>query len=301
MWTRRWAKKMVNGWLGRILPRGGRALVLDTAELGTARALKGKTTVFGIDKDMPLAAKRFKVRCIPGWSGACLEEAKGKWDLIFLDYCGTVDGNANFCPANDMEKAEKMLRPGGVLAATFSKRNAKYLLSRCLSLTDLPLRRCFEYCETSAMLTLAWSERPLPPIGPPLGSIVKIRGGHVGRVLDIYVDGVSLEPVGKKGNKFTSKKGAEWDEPFEAIESIREGEPRLKPHKRFVKPKPRPPRRRVPRSFQVGEKVKIREEGVLWEAEVHKRCGLDGHGVVLKFEDGTFQVRLETGGILKSI
>ena len=32
----------------------------------------------------------------------------------------------------------------------------------------------------------------------------------MGRVLEVYVDGVSLEPVGKKGNKFTSKRGAEW-------------------------------------------------------------------------------------------
>ena len=61
MWSSRWAKKMVNGWLGRILPRAGRSLVLDTAALGTARALRAKarkTTVFGTDKTMPLARTR---------------------------------------------------------------------------------------------------------------------------------------------------------------------------------------------------------------------------------------------------
>ena len=95
MWSSRWAKKMVSGWLGRILPRAGRSLVLDTAALGTARALRGKarkTTVFGTDKTMPLAAKQMKVKCIKGWSGACLEKARGRFDLIYLDYCGTVDG-----------------------------------------------------------------------------------------------------------------------------------------------------------------------------------------------------------------
>ena len=142
---------------------------------------------------MPLAAKQMKVKCIPGWSGACLEKARGRFDLIYLDYCGTVDGNANFCPANYIEKAEKMLRPGGVLAATFSKRNAKYLLAKCLSMTPLPLRRCFEYCETSdSGLVGAPPSSHRPPSG------VRREDPRRGRVLEVYVDGVSLEPVGKK-------------------------------------------------------------------------------------------------------
>lgn len=239
------SKRIVNQYLA-YLARGN-VLVLDTSALGTSRAMaktigKNKVTVFGVDKQLANKSKRFGIKCVPGWSGDVLEKlGKQKFDIIYLDYCGTPDGNASFNPIEDMDRASTMLTRGGVLACTFCKR-CPNIASKCLNMAPSPLslRRAFEYCDTAAMIFVVYSTRKLPMIGPPVGSIVRVQK-WVGRVDQIYLNGVGLTLMKKQDNKWvvdTSAEEADWDEEFENIKIIempKKKKPKKKPKRKRTK------------------------------------------------------------------
>jgi len=50
-----------------------------------------------------------------------------KFGFIFADYCGTLDGSTLFSPIEDIKTIFKdnLIKPGGLLAVTISKRNSK--------------------------------------------------------------------------------------------------------------------------------------------------------------------------------
>lgn len=219
-------KYIVNHYLAYIAR--GNVLVLDTSALGTSRAMaktigKRHITVFGVDKQLAKKSKRFGIKCVPGWSGDVLEKlGKQKFDIIYLDYCGTPDGNALFNPMEDMDRASTMLTRGGVLACTFSKRCSN-IASKCLNMAPSPLtlRRTLEYCDSAAMIFAVYSTRSVPMVGPPVGSIVRVQP-WVGRVDQVYLDGVGLTLMMKKNKKWAEDKSdqAAWDEPFAKIKMI---------------------------------------------------------------------------------
>jgi len=220
------SKKVVNGYVASIAR--GKTLVLDTSALGTSRALaktvgKSNTTVFGIDPNLEKESKRFGIKCVKGWSGDVLETlGKIKYDLIYLDYCGTPDGNASFDPMEDMARASTMLTRGGVLACTFCKR-CPSVLSKCVNMAPptLSLQRSFEYCDTSAMIFVVYSARRLPQIGPPVGSIIRIQH-WTARVEEVYLDGMRLVLVkkGATGWVLDTSESELWEEPFTAIDDV---------------------------------------------------------------------------------
>lgn len=184
---------------------------------------KRHITVFGVDKQLAKKSKRFGIKCVPGWSGDVLEKlGKQKFDIIYLDYCGTPDGNALFNPLEDMDRASTMLTRGGVLACTFSKRCSN-IASKCLNMAPSPLtlRRTLEYCDSAAMIFAVYSTRNVPMVGPPVGSIVRVQK-WVGRVDQVYLDGVGLTLMMKKNKKWVEDKSdqAAWDEPFAKIKII---------------------------------------------------------------------------------
>ena len=216
-------KKVVNRYISSIVK--GKSLVLDTRELGTSKALakinkKKDITVFGIDPQLPKKCKRFGIKIVPGWSGEVLDQLKRqKFDFIYLDYCGTPDGNVDFNPMEDMEKASLMLKRGGILAVTFCKR-CPSVISKCVNMCpdNLYMRRAFEYCDTSPMIFVAYTSKKIPRVGPPVGSIVKVivKGKKCrGRVEEVFLDGVKLTHVDKHGKKLSEE---HWEEPFSAIE-----------------------------------------------------------------------------------
>ena len=288
---------MINAYLARQLGRDSRSLVLDAPDLGTSTSIPGKVVVFGKDKDLPEACRRFGIQCLPGWSGDALRAARGSFSLIYLDYCGSVKGNGHFSPICDIERASGMLRKGGILAVTFCKRHSEKLYSRVTDMTSLPLRRTLEYKESAAMSLFLFSERTLPRVGPALHSIVRV-GNKLGRVRQVLLDGVTLVRVRKRGAEW--KTGEEWDVPFSNIQAMRLREPALRLHRRGP-PKKRRKRLKKQRVFHPGEQVQVRRQGVLWDAEVFKDAGLDRKGVVLKFHltPPLYEVFLDTSEIRK--
>lgn len=219
------SKRVVNSYLASIAQHD--ILVLDTAALGSARQMakvsaKKNITVFGIDQNLESNCRRFGVNCEMGWSGDVLQKLKKRrFGLIYLDYCGTPDGTGTFNPMEDLARASAMLKKGGVLAVTFCKRCAS-VLSKCINMcpSKLHVQRAFEYCDTSPMIFVVYSARKLPRVGPPVGSIVRVQK-WIGRVEEVFLDGVRLTSMVKKGKKYTPRKKAEnWEEPFSAIDRI---------------------------------------------------------------------------------
>ena len=219
------SKRVVNRYIRTLTCSN--ALVLDTSALGSARSMakvlsKKDIVVFGIDENIEKNCRKFGVRCEKGWSGDVLERLKKeRFGLIYLDYCGTPDGNNSFYPFEDMARASLMLTKDGVLAVTFCKRCAS-VLSKCINMCPPSLYpwRAYEYCDTSPMIFVVYSARKLHRIGPPVGSIVKINN-MLGRVEEVYLDGVKLKAVAKKGGKYVlKKKQGKWEEPFSAIDKV---------------------------------------------------------------------------------
>jgi len=209
-------------------------LLMDTIHLGSARVFaknhrKKNITVFGTAKNLPSKCKSFQVSCEPGWSSSVLNKVrKNRYGLIYLDFMCTPDGGTcDFDPLEDMMCASTLLNKNGILAVTFSKRCAS-VVSKCINICppSLRLQRAFEYCDTSPMIFLVYSMRKLPPFGPPVGSLVHVKMGqlkrkYVGRVNKLYLDGVGLTEMVKKGKKYKKKKKqVVWDEPFSALQII---------------------------------------------------------------------------------
>ena len=196
---------------------------------------KNRITVFGVDRGLEKASKKFGIKCVHGWSGDVLETLrKQKFCIIYLDYCGTPDGNAFFDPMEDLGRASTMLVRGGVLACTFCKR-CPSVLSKCVNMAPptLRLERAYEYCDTSAMVFVAYSMRKLPRVGPPVGSIVRVEKWNA-RVEEIYLDGVRLTLVKKTANGWVADNAETklWEEPFTAISDVVELPKRRKKPKR---------------------------------------------------------------------
>ena len=217
------SKRIVNAYLAHVAR--GKVLVLDTRALGTSRAMaetvgKRKIVAFGTDPKLEKRCKKFGIKCEKGWSGdvlAKLQKQKQLFDIIYLDYCGTPDGNDMFDPMEDMARASTMLTRGGILACTFCKRSSQ-VMSKCINMTPptLSLQRSFEYCDTSAMVFVVYSARKLPMIGPSIGSIVDIKYKRTPyRVLTLYLDGMKLQAVKKKGTEWVDDKSyGELDDVF---------------------------------------------------------------------------------------
>lgn len=235
------SKYVVNAWISRVLTRllglGPRhkVLILDTSALGTSRQLapiigKQKIIVFGIDRKLPQESKKFGIEYGGAWSHDVLDKYSKStvFGFIFLDFCGTPSGNARFNPSDDIAKASTMIKPGGAILCTFSKRT-RNITQKCMNMTPptLSMQQVFEYCDSSAMMLVVYSSRKLPLIGPPVDTIVSVknpsRGVWHGRVDSILPGNrCKLTWVKKTNNKWSRvvTDEPEWHEPFNRIHIV---------------------------------------------------------------------------------
>ena len=149
-----------------------RVLVIDTCRLGSSRCLLqvvGRRNVYvcGNERGLAAAAKRVGIPHVyEGWSGAALRrwsKLRGKFHLIFLDYCGTPDRTTTCDPSEDVAIASTMVRKGGVVVATFCKR-CSHCMTKIVNMTPpgMRIQRTYEYCDTSPMIMVAYSARSFP-------------------------------------------------------------------------------------------------------------------------------------------
>jgi hypothetical protein len=80
------------------------------------------------------------------YAGDFMKQTNVSFDLVWLDYCGTIDGNKDCNPFDDITVLfqRRLLRDGAVFAYTFSRRNMRRLMAK----TDE--KRIEEYCREMA-------------------------------------------------------------------------------------------------------------------------------------------------------
>ena len=280
------SKRIANAYLANLAR--GNVLVLDTRALGTSRAMaetvgKRKITAFGTDAKLMSECKKFGIKCIKGWSEDVLKKLHKKkkcFDVIYLDYCGTPDGNHHFDPMKDMARASTMLTRGGILACTFCKRSSQ-VMSKCINMTPptLSLQRSYEYCDTSAMVFVVYSARKLPMIGPAVGSIIKIKYKRMPfRVVTLYLNGMKLQVVKKKGGKWVDDTSYEEfdDVLFDEIKEII-----LKAPYKHVKKKKKLKKQRHAQPLDLGTFIQLMKDEKPKPIYIHDECR---KGNILKIE-----------------
>lgn len=59
--------------------------------------------------------------------GELISSTPHKYDVVFLDYMCTAQGNATTCPSRDVQQLfrRKLMKTPGILATTFCKRNSQ--------------------------------------------------------------------------------------------------------------------------------------------------------------------------------
>ena len=144
-------KKMINSFLAS--RAGSRALVIDGEGLCSARTLTqmDDITVLNDDVEICRAAESagFKAAC--GVSTLALRGLSGKFDIIYLDYCGFPRRRSDgFDPAFDLLWAADHLTPGGIVMATFHRR-ATNCIATAEGLIPLGLQLAKSYVSNEAI------------------------------------------------------------------------------------------------------------------------------------------------------
>lgn len=156
-------KRVFNDFFKDIATTQSTALVIDADFLLSATALvdagvpPSQIHVINTDKAIiDTAVQRGHTNSTVGLSTSVLRTLDSPFDIIYLDYCGfPVRRNDGFDPHFDLLWAACHLKPGGVVAATFSRR-----ATNCVEVAEAMIPRALtyvkgvHYCETSAMFTM---------------------------------------------------------------------------------------------------------------------------------------------------
>jgi len=123
-------KNAVNQFISEQANEHTKAIVIDaetllsSTALANAGVLKQNITVLNCDSHVVRTAKDNGFHSYAGYSTQTLLKLKGRYDIIYLDYCGTPKDNAThgFSPCMDLAWASHHLNKNGILLATFSRR-----------------------------------------------------------------------------------------------------------------------------------------------------------------------------------
>jgi len=135
-----------------------RALVIDAESLMTSRSLGDGVDITVLNSDPTICdkARSLGLNTACGISTTALREVRGKFDIIYLDYCGFPTKQPNgFDPAFDLLWAADHLVDDGIVLVTFSRR-FKHCVATAESMipNSLQLAKTHVYFETSAMMCM---------------------------------------------------------------------------------------------------------------------------------------------------
>lgn len=135
-----------------------RALVIDAESLMTSRSLGDGVDITVLNSDPTICdeARSLGLNTACGISTTALREVRGKFDIIYLDYCGFPTKQPNgFDPAFDLLWAADHIVDDGIVLATFSRR-FKHCVATAESMipNSLQLAKTHVYFETSAMMCM---------------------------------------------------------------------------------------------------------------------------------------------------
>ena len=149
-------KQFINDFLADLAP--DRALVIDAESLMTSKSLGNGVdiTVLNSDPTICKKAQALGLNTACGISTVALREVHGKFNIIYLDYCGFPTKQPNgFDPAFDLLWAADHLVQDGLVLATFSRRFQNCAATaESLIPNSLQLAKTHTYFETSAMMCM---------------------------------------------------------------------------------------------------------------------------------------------------
>ena len=155
-------KQFINGFIAGCQGKETRAIVIDAEELRTSRSLMevgvppNSITVLNTDQGICDKAHTLGLKTACGMSTTTLRQLYGRFNLIYLDYCGFPTKHANgFDPAFDLLWAADHIDDDGIVIATFCRR-AKHCIETAENLipTSLRLAKTHVYFESSAMMCM---------------------------------------------------------------------------------------------------------------------------------------------------
>lgn len=159
-------KTTINTFIGQCSTPESIALVIDADSMLSSSALvshgviPNNVIVLNSDNDIiKKAHEHGHTRSVAGFSTNVLDSFVDTFDIIYLDYCGTPDGNKSdgVLPKYDMLWAADRLSDDGIVIVTFSRRNHEgHAVERAQKMIPLSmdLLNVVYYCETSPMFAM---------------------------------------------------------------------------------------------------------------------------------------------------
>jgi len=164
-------KNTMNSFIGRISTPETKALVIDAETLMSSTSLVtygvSPINVVVINDDDTIIRKAHNnghKRSISGYSTEVLEQFTDTFDIIYLDYCGTPDGNKStgVLPKYDLLWAADRISEEGVLIVTFSRRNHEgFAVEKAQNMIPLSMElvNTLFYYETCPMFAMVLVKR----------------------------------------------------------------------------------------------------------------------------------------------
>lgn len=156
-------KNTVNSYLGYFTTKNTKAIVIDAKTLLSSRALvdhgANPQNIIVINYDESIIRKAKKAGHIHSQAGIStdvLRNLDGKYDIIYLDYCGFPTRRSDgFDPNYDLLWTSDRLNNEGIVIATFSRR-ATDCIEKAESMIPLSMElvKSINYFETSAMFSM---------------------------------------------------------------------------------------------------------------------------------------------------
>ena len=164
-------KNTINSFLAHISGPGSSAIVIDAETLMSSSALVSygvdPMNIVVLNNDNEIIRKAHDAghkRSVCGYTTDVLQQFTGTFDIIYLDYCGTPDGNKStgVLPKYDMLWAADRLSNEGVFVVTFSRRNQDgFAVEKAQNMIPLSLElvNTVFYYETCSMFAMILVKR----------------------------------------------------------------------------------------------------------------------------------------------
>ena len=159
-------KQTINTFLASYSTPETNALVIDAETLLTSSELVSygvdPINIVVVNNDESVIQKAHShghKKSVAGFSTNVISSMTNTFDIIYLDYCGTPDGNKTdgVFPKYDLLWAADRLSNDGIVLVTFSRRNHEgYAVERAQSMIPLTMEliNVVYYCESSPMFVL---------------------------------------------------------------------------------------------------------------------------------------------------
>ncbi len=185
--------------------------LLSSLALHKAGMLKKNITVLNNDPDIVAYAKSIGFKAFCGISTCILDQLKGKFDVIYWDYCGFPQRRADgFDPSVDMMWGSQHLTVNGIMLSTFCRR-ATNCIEKAENMIPKALlhAKTYLYHETCAMMLLIMVRKNPRKIRDAFNKLTMAVTSTM-TIAKSTISNLSVKPLFNLGDVVFSKWGEQW-------------------------------------------------------------------------------------------